>query len=35
MGIDLLDLAFRLERQFGVRVSGDQQIEKTGTESAC
>ena len=24
MGIDLLDLAFRLERQFGVRVSRDQ-----------
>jgi hypothetical protein len=24
MGIDLLDLAFRLERQFGVRVTGDQ-----------
>ena len=24
MGIDLLDLAFRLERQFGVRVSPDQ-----------
>src|SRR5262245_3476935 len=24
MGIDLLDIAFRLERQFGVRVSHDQ-----------
>jgi hypothetical protein len=24
VGIDLLDLAFRLERKFGVRVSGDQ-----------
>jgi hypothetical protein len=24
MGIDLLDLAFRLERQFGVKVSRDQ-----------
>ena len=24
MGIDLLDLSFRLEQQFGVRVSGGQ-----------